>query len=72
MHPFTPMYRKLTLICAFMVVSMLAAKNALLLSGTTWECVAFVIVYFLIVRHAKVLDETEIKMIGRDPEDYSV
>jgi hypothetical protein len=58
------MYRKLTLIGAFMVVSMLAARNALLLTGTTWEYVAFVIVYFLIVQRAKVLDKTEIKMIG--------
>ena len=64
MHPFTSMYRKLTLIGAFIVVSMLAARNALLLSGATWEYVAFVVVYFLIVRRAKVLDQTEIKMIG--------
>ena len=64
MHPFTPMYRKLTIICAFMVVSVLVAKDALLLSGTSWECAAFVIAYFLIIRHAKVLDESEIKMIA--------
>ncbi len=64
MHPFTPMYRKLTFICAFMVISMLIAKHALLLSGTSWECAAFVIAYFLIIRHAKVLDEAEIKMIA--------
>ena len=43
MHPFTPMYRKLSIICAIMVVSMLVAKDALLLSGTNWECAAFVI-----------------------------
>jgi len=64
MHPFTPMYRKLTIICVFMVVSVLVAKDALLLSGTSWECAAFVIAYFLIIRHAKVLDESEIKMIA--------
>ncbi len=64
MHPFTPMYRKLTIICAFMVVSVLVVKNALLLSGTSWECAAFVVAYFLIIRHAKVLDEAEIEMIA--------
>src|SRR5665647_2639492 len=32
MHPFTPTYRRLTLIGIFMVVSMLAARQALLLS----------------------------------------
>ncbi len=64
MHPFTSMYRKLTLVCIFMVVSMLAAKNELLLSGATWEYVAFVVVYFLIVQRTKILDKSEIKMIG--------
>ena len=64
MHPFTPMYRKLTIICAFMVVSVLVAKNVLMLSGTSWECAAFVIAYFLIIRHAKLLDEAEIEMIA--------
>ena len=64
MHPFTPLYMKLTFICAFMVVSMLIAKDALLLSGSSWECAAFVIAYLLIIRHAKVLDEAEIKMIA--------
>ena len=66
MHPFTSMYRKLTLIGALMVMSMLAAKNALLLSGVTWEdmYIVFVAVYFLIVQRAKVLDKTEIKIIG--------
>jgi O-antigen/teichoic acid export membrane protein len=64
MHPFIPLYMKLTFICAFMVVSMLIAKDALLLSGSSWECAAFVIAYLLIIRHAKVLDEAEIKMIA--------
>jgi O-antigen/teichoic acid export membrane protein len=64
MHPFTPMYRKLTFICAFMVVSVLVAKDALLLTGASWEFAAFVAAYFLIVRHAKLLDESEIKMIA--------
>jgi O-antigen/teichoic acid export membrane protein len=63
MHPFTPMYRKLTIICALMVVSVLVVKDVLLLSGTTWECAAFIVAYFFIIRHAKLLDETEIKMI---------
>jgi O-antigen/teichoic acid export membrane protein len=63
MHPFTPMYRKLTIICAFMVVSMLAAKQALLLSGANWEYAAFVVFYFVIIRYANVLDKTELNMI---------
>jgi O-antigen/teichoic acid export membrane protein len=62
-HPFTPMYRKLSIICAIMVVSMLVAKDALLLSGTNWECAAFVIAYFVIIRYANVLDNTEIYII---------
>jgi O-antigen/teichoic acid export membrane protein len=64
MHPFTPMYRKLSVICASMVVSVLLVKNVLQLSGTGWECAAFVIAYFLIVRHANLLDEAEIEMIA--------
>ncbi len=64
MHPFTPMYRKLTVICAFLVVSMLVVKDALLLSGASWEFAAFVVAYFLIIQYAKLLDETEIKMIA--------
>ena len=63
MHPFTPMYRKLSIICAIMVVTMLVAKDALLLSGTNWECTAFVIIYFVIIRYANVLDNTEMNMI---------
>jgi O-antigen/teichoic acid export membrane protein len=64
MHPFTPMYRKLTIICAFMVVSVLVAKDILLLSGAVWECAAFIIAYFVIIKHANILDEAEIKMIA--------
>jgi Membrane protein involved in the export of O-antigen and teichoic acid len=63
-HPFTPMYRKLSVICASMVVSMLLAKNVLLPTGASWECAAFVIAYFLIIRHAKLLDEDEIEMVA--------
>lgn len=64
MHPFTSMYRKLTLIVIFIVGSMLAAKNAHLLTGATWEYAAFIVGYFLIVHRAKILDNTEMKMIG--------
>lgn len=62
-HPFTPMYRKLTAICAIMVVSVLTVNNVLLLSGASWECAAFVVAYFLIVQHSNLFDEAEIKMI---------
>jgi len=48
---------------AFMVVSMLAARKALLLSGANWEYAAFVIVYFVIIRYANMLDNTEMNMI---------
>jgi len=64
MHPFTSMYRKLTLIVVLIVGSMLAAKNAHLLTGATWEYAAFIVGYFLIVHRAKILDNTEMKMIG--------
>jgi hypothetical protein len=47
-----------------MVVSVLIVKNVLLLSGASWECAAFVVAYFLIVRHANLLEEAEIKMLS--------
>lgn len=64
MHPFTSMYRRSTLIVIFIVGSMLAARNAHLLTGATWEYAAFISGYFLIVHQAKILDNTEMKMIG--------
>lgn len=64
MHPFTSMYRKLTAVCIFMVVSMLAAKNVLMLTGAIWEYVTFIVVYFLIVQHTNILDKVEMDMIG--------
>lgn len=64
MHPFTSMYRKLTLIVILIVGSMLAARNAHLLTGAPWEYAAFIVGYFLIVHRAKILDNTELKMIG--------
>ena len=63
-HPFTSMYRRVSLICVFMIVLMLAARKALLLSGADWEYAAFIVGYFFIVQRAKVLDRTEINMIG--------
>lgn len=64
MHPFTSRYRKLTLIVVLIVGSMLEAKNVHLLTGATWEYAAFIVGYFLIVHRAKILDNTEMKMIG--------
>jgi len=64
MHPFTSMYRKLTLIVVLIVGSMLEAKNVHLLTGATWEYAAFIVGYFLIVHRAKILDNTEMKMIS--------
>lgn len=64
MHPFTSMYRRLTLIVILVVGFMLAAKNVHLLTGATWEYAAFIVGYFLIVHRAKILDNTEMKMIG--------
>lgn len=63
MHPFTSMYRRLTLIVIFVIGSMLAAKNVHLLTGSTWEYAAFIVGYFLIVHRAKILDNTEMKII---------
>jgi len=64
MHPFTSMYRKLTAVCVFMVVSMLAVKNAFVLTGAIWEYLTFIVVYFLIVQHTNILDKAEMDMIG--------
>jgi O-antigen/teichoic acid export membrane protein len=64
MHPFTSMYRKVTLVGIFIIVFMLAARKALLLSGAGWEYAAFVIVYFVIIKAANVMDSTELNMIG--------
>ncbi len=64
MHPFTSMYRKLTLIVVFVIGAMLAAKNAHLLTGATWEYAVFIVGYFAIVHRAKVLDNTEMMIIG--------
>jgi O-antigen/teichoic acid export membrane protein len=70
MHPFTSMYRKLTFIVILMVGSMLAAKNAHLLTGALWEYTAFIIGYFLIVHRAKILDSAEMKMIGEIRKNF--
>ena len=43
MHPFTSMYRRVTLVGTSIIVFMLAARKALLLSGAGWEYAAFVI-----------------------------
>jgi O-antigen/teichoic acid export membrane protein len=69
MHPFTSTYRKLTFIGIFMVVSMLAARKALLLTGASWEYAAFIILYYAIVEHAKILDENEMNIIGKIRKD---
>jgi len=70
MHPFTSMYRKLTFIVILMVGAMLAARNAHLLTGALWEYVAFIVGYFLIVNHAKILDNTEMEMIGEIRKNF--
>ena len=64
MHPFTPMYRRLTLIGAVLVAGMLAAREMLPLSGTGWEYASFMVVYFVAIRYAKVFDETETDMVN--------
>jgi O-antigen/teichoic acid export membrane protein len=62
MHPFTSTYRRLTFIDIFMVVAMYAAGKALLLTGTNLEYTAFIIVYFVIIRYANVLEDAEMDM----------
>ena len=64
MHPFTSMYRKLTLVCAAMTATMLAAKEVIPLSGAAWEYAAFIIAYVMIVHYANILDKTEVSMVG--------
>jgi len=58
------MYRRMTFIGVSMIVFMLAARKALLLSGADWEYAAFIILYFVIIKSANVLDSTELNMIG--------
>ncbi|HWR25572.1 MAG TPA: flippase, partial [Methanosarcina sp.] len=64
-HPFTSMYRKVTFICVSMIVIMLTAKNEILPFGVSWEYAAFIALYFLILRRAEVMDDTEINMINK-------
>ena len=70
MHPFTSMYRRLTFIVVLMVGSMLAAKNAHLLTGALWEYAVFIVGYFLIVHRAKILDSAEMKMISEIRKNF--
>jgi O-antigen/teichoic acid export membrane protein len=64
MHPFSLTYRRLTFIGILMVASMLAARKALLLTGANWEYAAFIILYFVVVLYANILDENELSIIG--------
>lgn len=64
MHPFTSMYRKLTLVCAGMTAAMLVAKDVIPLSGAVWEYAVFIIVYIAVVHYANILDKTEVSMLG--------
>ncbi|MDQ1275600.1 MAG: hypothetical protein QG610_1175 [Euryarchaeota archaeon] len=64
MHPFTSMYRKLTLVCAGMTAAMLVAKEVIPLSGAVWEYAVFIIAYIAVVHHANILDKTEVSMLG--------
>jgi O-antigen/teichoic acid export membrane protein len=63
MHPFTSMYRRLTFIGAILVLCMLAASRVLPISGASWEYATFMIVYFLAIRYAKVIDDMEMDMV---------
>ncbi|WP_410509882.1 flippase [Methanosarcina hadiensis] len=64
MHPFTSMYRKLTLVCAGMTAAMLVAKDVIPLSGAVWEYAVFIIAYIAVVHYTKILDKDEVSMIG--------
>lgn len=64
MHPFTSMYRRLTLIGIVLVVSMLVINEVLSLSGSSWQYAAFMVVYFMAIRYAKVLDDLELDMVS--------
>ena len=64
MHPFTSMYRKLTLVCAGMTAAMVVAKEVIPLSGAIWEYAVFIIAYITVVHYANILDKTEVSMLG--------
>ena len=58
------MYRRLTLINIFIVLVMLAARKALMLTGANWEYAAFIILYFAIIQYANILDRNEKNIVG--------
>lgn len=64
MHPFTSMYRKVTMICIGIVVCMLIAKSEFLIPNVIWEYSFFIATYFLILSRAEIMDSTEINMLG--------
>ncbi|MPM40546.1 hypothetical protein SDC9_87190 [bioreactor metagenome] len=64
MHPFTSMYRKLTLVCAGMTATMVVAKEVIPLSGAVWEYAVFIVAYITVVHYANILDKTEVSMLG--------
>jgi len=64
MHPFTSMYRRLTLINIFIVLVMLAARKALMITEASWEYATFIILYFAIIHYANILDENEKNIVG--------
>jgi len=64
MHPFTSMYRRLTFISILIAVSMFAARQSAWLSGKDLEFAGFLLLYLMIIRYAKILDEKEINIIN--------
>jgi O-antigen/teichoic acid export membrane protein len=68
-HPFTAAYKRLTMICVFLIVAMLVIKSVFSLTGTGLECTAFILVYFAIIRYANILDKNEIEILSNSLSD---
>ncbi|MGB9928653.1 MAG: flippase [Methanosarcina sp.] len=64
MHPFTSMYRKLTIIGISILTFMFAARQTLLLTGAEWEFAAFILIYCIIIRYGNILDKKEMDLIN--------
>ena len=68
-HPFTIAYKRLTMVCVFLVVTMLIIKSMFSITGTWLECTAFILVYFAIIRYANILDKNEIEILSNSLSD---
>jgi len=59
MHPFTPAYRKFTLICLSVISVMLLIKSVLPTVNLIWAYLPFIVLYFAICKYSGVIDDGE-------------